>query len=154
MWVDGTLAKTVSSLDNYHLFATINGIRMGMVEAGTMGGTSGTYYLDELMANDDGSEIGQVVATPTPTATDTATATATDTVTPTATITATATATITPTATATGTLTATPTTTPTATATATATPTATPDRTIVTYTLSSSNTLLVSRRVTAGQMTI
>ena len=144
VWIDGVLQGSTANADNYHAFEAMNQSRLGATY-GIDAGTSGTLYLDQLIINDDGAEIGPH-ATPTATATDTATATATDTAT------ATATATITPTATATGTLTATPT--PTATATAVPTATPTPDLTIITYTLSSGNTLLISRRVTAGQMTI
>jgi hypothetical protein len=133
IWIDGVFKEMSTGVDNYDAVAAITNVKFGAV-GGIDAGTSGTFYVDELIVNDDGGEIGPVVATPTPTNTSTATATAT--------------ATITPTATSTGTLTATPTTTPTVTA------TATPDRTIVTYTVSSGNTFLVSRRVTAGEAII
>jgi hypothetical protein len=57
MWIDGHLEGTASNLDNYDLWPNIAALRMGAV-SGLDVGTSGTFYLDGLKANDDGSMIG------------------------------------------------------------------------------------------------
>ena len=59
-WIDGVLIASESNDDNYDVFADIDGVRLGATDTGTS--TSGTLYLDELKANDDGSEIGPVGA--------------------------------------------------------------------------------------------
>lgn len=60
-WVDGVDQGIVTGLDNYHNFAGMSGFRVGGA-FGIDSGTSGTMYIDELEANDDGGEIGEVVA--------------------------------------------------------------------------------------------
>jgi hypothetical protein len=62
MWIDGRLKGTASNLDNYDLWSNIAALRMGAV-GGVDVRTSGTLYLDELEANDDGSVIGCPVMT-------------------------------------------------------------------------------------------
>jgi len=60
VWVDGALELTSSGLDIYNNWADINAMWLGA--AAIDSGTSGTFYLDELVLNDDGSEIGAVSA--------------------------------------------------------------------------------------------
>lgn len=55
--IDGASQETVSGIDNYDRFATWNSFRLGAV-AGKDAGTSGTFYLDQLIVNDDGGNIG------------------------------------------------------------------------------------------------
>ena len=62
VWIDGTeTAGTVTTLDNYDLFPTIDEIRIGAA-ASLDTTTTGTYYFDDLIVNDDGSEIGSAVS--------------------------------------------------------------------------------------------
>lgn len=56
-WIDGSLMHTWSGVDNYDLFSNINRFRLGAVYS-IDSGTSGTFFIDEFAANDDGSEIG------------------------------------------------------------------------------------------------
>ena len=60
-WVDGASQGTVSSVDNQDAFDLISYMSLGAV-SGIDANTAGTLYLDELKTNDDGSEIGPVVA--------------------------------------------------------------------------------------------
>lgn len=60
VWVDGNLVSSDTDVDNWDLFAAMAYFRLGACES-VDAGTSGTVYLDELKANDDGSEIGPVV---------------------------------------------------------------------------------------------
>jgi hypothetical protein len=61
IWIDGiayTGGAKLTGIDNYDKFATLKYISLG---SNSVNGTnSGTYYLDELVVNDDGSEIGPV----------------------------------------------------------------------------------------------
>lgn len=59
IWLDGVLKDTHDTLDNYDLWATVHEARFGV--AGPDANTSGTVYLDELKANDDGGLIGPVI---------------------------------------------------------------------------------------------
>lgn len=56
-WIDGTEIESVTGLDNYDLFLGMTETQLGAV-AGVDAGTSGTFYVDELEANDDGGPIG------------------------------------------------------------------------------------------------
>ena len=58
-WVDGADQDTKSSIDNQDAFGLLSYVRFGAL-AGIDAGTSGTLYLDELKANDDGTEIGAI----------------------------------------------------------------------------------------------
>jgi len=62
-WVNGALQGTWSGRDNYDKFALLTWVRLGVHTTSSPGG-SGTIYLDELKANDDGSEIGPAFAAP------------------------------------------------------------------------------------------
>lgn len=62
-WLDGVLQFTWNNVDNWDAFAILSSFKMG-AKAGIDAGTSGTFYCDELKANDDGSEIGPRVAAP------------------------------------------------------------------------------------------
>ena len=63
-WVDGTqIGTTRDDLDNYDQFVNFDAIRLGAISG--LASASGTFYLDELVVNDDGSEIGAVSAGPT-----------------------------------------------------------------------------------------
>jgi hypothetical protein len=57
-YIDGVLKETVSGIDNYDRFANFAELRVGAV-SGVDAGTSGTFYLDEFIVNDDGSVIGE-----------------------------------------------------------------------------------------------
>jgi hypothetical protein len=57
MWIDGSLESTVSSIDNYDLFVYSDVLQIGAVTGGSSS-NSGTFYLDEIEANVDGTEIG------------------------------------------------------------------------------------------------
>jgi hypothetical protein len=56
-WIDGVEIDAATGLDNYDLFLGMTETRLGAV-AGVDAGTSGTFYVDELEANDDGKPIG------------------------------------------------------------------------------------------------
>lgn len=60
LWIDGNLEDTATALDNYDKFATLNKLRACAFSF--TGTPAGTFYLDEIKANDDGSEIGPVAA--------------------------------------------------------------------------------------------
>lgn len=60
-WLDGVLIGTHSSLDNWSECNDIDYTQLGAIGS-IDADISGTIYLDELKANDDGSEIGPVVA--------------------------------------------------------------------------------------------
>src|SRR3990167_10886063 len=57
-WVDGVDQGTLTGLDNYNLMADLSFLFRVGATTGIDAGTSGTFYLDELVANDDGSVIG------------------------------------------------------------------------------------------------
>lgn len=63
LWIDGDLKNTMSSLDIYDLWSLIYRARLGP-DYGIDATTSGTFYLDEFRANDDGGEIGPVAQVP------------------------------------------------------------------------------------------
>ena len=60
-WIDGAAQTRLANIDNYDGWSGITDLRFGAVSS-LDAGTSGTLYLDELRANDDGSEIGVAVA--------------------------------------------------------------------------------------------
>ena len=62
LWIDGSLKETISGIDNYDQFASFGYCKIGATY-GVDSATSGTYYLDELIVNDDGAEIGGLVTT-------------------------------------------------------------------------------------------
>lgn len=55
-WLDGVALTSITGLDNYDRFDDFDYIRLGTFSI--PGGTSGTVYEDELIVNDDGTEIG------------------------------------------------------------------------------------------------
>ncbi len=57
VWVDGVQKDTIISLDNDT--RAVDEMRIGATSS-IDAGTSGTYYIDEIKANNDGSEIGEV----------------------------------------------------------------------------------------------
>jgi len=57
-WIDGVFKSTASNIENYNIFRTIDTIRMGAM-SGVDVGTSGNFYLDNLIINDTGDEIGE-----------------------------------------------------------------------------------------------
>jgi len=59
MWVDGAFKETISDQDNYDTFDQLGYLKWGATY-GVDATTSGTYYIDEIVVNDDGSEIGPV----------------------------------------------------------------------------------------------
>lgn len=61
LYIDGALQQTVSAIDTYDAFNLISSMRLGAI-VGIDAGTSGTLYLDEFKANDDGGEIGAVAS--------------------------------------------------------------------------------------------
>ena len=58
-WLDGVLQQTWDNVDNYDHCAALSELQIGVRYISA--GTSGTIYLDEYKANDDGSEIGEEV---------------------------------------------------------------------------------------------
>jgi hypothetical protein len=61
LWIDGADKETISNIDNYDRFAAFKTSYLGPV-VGLDAGTSGTFYMDELVINDDGGAIGPVAA--------------------------------------------------------------------------------------------
>ena len=56
LWIDGVHKEQKTGIDNYDIWSDIDGIALDFERwAGTI---SGTFYMDELRANDDGGEIG------------------------------------------------------------------------------------------------
>lgn len=64
VWVDGAGQQSVTGVDNYDRFNNFNQFLFGAT-VGLDAGTSGTFFLDELVINDDGSLIGAYSATKT-----------------------------------------------------------------------------------------
>ena len=62
-WIDGVSKGTWTDIDNYDSFPLWNLARIGAVE-GVDAGTTGSLYLDEIVINDDGGEIGPVSEPP------------------------------------------------------------------------------------------
>jgi len=56
-WIDGTAKTSITSLDNYDRFPNFVDLWWGAA-INVDAGTSGTFYLDELVVNDDGGVIG------------------------------------------------------------------------------------------------
>lgn len=63
--VDGVDIETISGIDNYDRFVQLGQVHLGAY-FGLDAGTSGTFYLDEVVVNNDGSLIGPVVTTSIP----------------------------------------------------------------------------------------
>ena len=63
LWVDGVSKETLTGKDNYDIFTDVGQVRMGAI-LGVDAGTSGTFYLDELVVNDDGGAIGPYIPYP------------------------------------------------------------------------------------------
>lgn len=61
LWVDGAYIGGLTNIDNDTQAATMDEFRFG---AGDITDMSGTFYLDEIVANDDGQEIGPRVGLP------------------------------------------------------------------------------------------
>lgn len=66
LWIDGVSQGTLGSTDNYDRLANFATLHIG-ARAGIDAGTSGTFYLDEVVINNDGGLIGPVVAAGQPT---------------------------------------------------------------------------------------
>ena len=63
-WIDGVLQGTRSDIDNYNLWESLpNKIGMGALATIDYPTTNGTLYLDELIVNDSGDEIGPLPVT-------------------------------------------------------------------------------------------
>lgn len=60
-WIDGALVATYLNADNYDSFNNINNFRLG-APSSLDAGTSGTFYLDQLIIRNDDTEIGPVPA--------------------------------------------------------------------------------------------
>lgn len=56
LWLDDVSVATVTGKDNYDRFVDFSFIRFGAIVPSAA--VSGTYYLDELVVNDDGAYIG------------------------------------------------------------------------------------------------
>jgi len=56
-YLDGVYKDARSTIENYNIFRTIDKVQLGAVE-GVDAGTSGTIYVDDLLINDTGIEIG------------------------------------------------------------------------------------------------
>lgn len=61
-WIDEVDTETLSGADNYDLFNNFDYVRFGAV-SGVDTLTLGTFYLDEIVVNDSGVEIGRKIAT-------------------------------------------------------------------------------------------
>ena len=59
-WIDGVSIGSLADVGNWTAWLDMTYFRVGAV-GWIDAGTSGTFYLDEFKANDDGSEIGPVV---------------------------------------------------------------------------------------------
>jgi hypothetical protein len=57
MWIDGVLESTISDIDNYDLFEYTDVLYVGAVTSGNAS-NEGTFYMDEIVANVTGEEIG------------------------------------------------------------------------------------------------
>jgi hypothetical protein len=57
MWIDGTLQSTISYVSNYNQFGLTNWFAFGAASS-AVSGTTGSFYMDEIKANTDGSLIG------------------------------------------------------------------------------------------------
>ena len=60
-WIDGALQARLAGIDNFDKFAAVARMDVGAT-SGVDVGTTGTFFMDEIIANDDGSEIGPVPA--------------------------------------------------------------------------------------------
>lgn len=61
--IDGAAQPAITGIDNYDRWAGLATVRLGAGVVLTIpAGTAGTIYLDELIVNDDGSEIGPVTS--------------------------------------------------------------------------------------------
>jgi len=60
-WIDGEAAGALTALDNDAMMDGVTYVRFGAA-ADIDAGIAGTLHLDELLMNDDGSEIGPVTA--------------------------------------------------------------------------------------------
>ena len=61
LWIDGVSKETLADKDNYDRFDDFDIVRLGGITS-MDATTSGTFFLDELVVNDDGGEIGPVAA--------------------------------------------------------------------------------------------
>lgn len=59
-WIDGVSKGTQANVDIFNSFEGITRLRIG-APGNLDGGTSGTLYIDEFRANDDGGEIGPII---------------------------------------------------------------------------------------------
>jgi len=57
-WLDGVSQGSASNVDNYNLMQDQNWRLYPVRLSGIDAGTSGIFYVDDVQANDDGSEIG------------------------------------------------------------------------------------------------
>jgi hypothetical protein len=85
-WIDGVLQGTAAGLDNWDIF-DVDSVRWGAIE-GVDSGTSGVFFIGDIVANDDGGEIGTTTTTTVTTTTVTTTVTTTTVTTTTSTTTA------------------------------------------------------------------
>lgn len=60
LWVDGVLKKIWAAVDNFDVFGNMSRFRLGAPN-GVDASITGTFYLDEFKANDDGGVIGPSV---------------------------------------------------------------------------------------------
>ena len=58
LWIDGSSKETISGIDNYDRLAAVNAFYWGGITKPSS--PSGTVYLDELVVNDDGGQIGGI----------------------------------------------------------------------------------------------
>jgi hypothetical protein len=57
LWIDGVSEETITGIDNYDREASINSCRFGAFTTKTAT-TSGTFFIDQCVLNDDGGLIG------------------------------------------------------------------------------------------------
>jgi hypothetical protein len=62
LWIDNVDKYTISGIDNYDRFVNIDTIYLCAYQLDI--GTSGTFFLDQIVVNDDGNEIGEFTGDP------------------------------------------------------------------------------------------
>ena len=61
-WVDDNAQTSITGIDNWDLWLTLDNIKLGAIFGIDYPDTQGTFYLDELQANETGNEIGGIVS--------------------------------------------------------------------------------------------
>lgn len=59
-WIDGVAGTSITGIDNYDCLNVVGQFKVGAHSITS--GVSGTYYIDEVVVNDDGNFIGPIVS--------------------------------------------------------------------------------------------